>query len=83
MQVLLLPLLLYAMQQVVVLTCPPLSEQPQHQAFQRTTQYNTALQQHLRKHHPDAALADVHGAFVRFLQENAARSKQLQLPLFR
>jgi hypothetical protein len=68
--------------QIVVLTCPPLSEQPQHPAFQRTTKYNAALQQQLRSLHPEVGLADVHGAFVRFLQQNAARSKQLQLPLF-
>jgi hypothetical protein len=28
-------------------------------------------------------VADVHAVFVRFLQEHAARSKQLQMPLFR
>lgn len=68
---------------VVVLTCPPLSEQPHNAAFQRTTEYNAALQQHLRSHHPGAAVADVHTAFVQFLQKHAARSKQLQMPVVR
>lgn len=80
---LLLLLLLHTLQQVVVLTCPPLSEQPHNAAFQRTTEYNAALQQHLRSHHPGAAVADVHTAFVQFLQKHAARSKQLQMPVVR
>lgn len=62
------------------MTCPPLTEQPQHPAFIRTTQYNADLKAHISKTYVDVGVADLHGRCVQFLQDNSHRSKQLQLP---